>query len=122
MLKDVVVPAVKSHLHLANRIHCLPFKWDETNKRIVPSSTQTSQLKLGFSVFLHGLYVVYQAFTIVSAKHSLLAADKFVAGLILTVNAFCFGTRLASDSHLVLTESFNRIISGQGMPTRPNRS
>lgn len=117
MLKDAVLPILKSNLRLATRIRCLPFKWDEENGRIVQILDPVSKYCWKFGIILHGLYVIYQAFSIITTKSDLLPVEKFLAGIILILHFCWFGFRLDLEPDPTPIQMFNRIISGEGMST-----
>lgn len=113
MLQNIVIPTLKSNLRLANRIHSLPFKWDQENGRIIGNPDPLAKCW----IILQTFYVIYQTFTIITAKSDLLPVDKFVAGLILILHTCWFGLRLEWEPDPTPTQVFNRIISGEGMST-----
>lgn len=110
---DAFFPLFKRNLAYAKFYKCLPFEWDEENKKIVVNKSPSRRISIRIWSILGVSYITFQLVNVVHGKYIL--TDKLVGALLLAIFNGCFWVRLEWEPDVTPIEDLNRLLFEQGM-------
>lgn len=109
---NAFLPSFKRHLTYVKFYKCLPFEWNEKERKLIVNETLSYEIATCAWITLGGVYFAFQFVNVFHGQH--LLVDKLVAALILTIYGACFGVSLEFEPDATPMENINKLLLEPG--------
>lgn len=109
---EILLPSFQRHLAYAKLLHCLPFEWDDAQRRIIVKEATSRRISIWIWATFQTVYVSLQMSILVLSFHRGFAmTDLLAAALILALHICCCIVRMDPESDSTPIEIINQLIS-----------